>query len=204
MFALQQLGPILWCRHTEMASTGNRRCIISVRSCACQIRTHHEYNGGIHKSARIVAKHHAVQMHQFILDWLLEQVCVDPRPSALNMTLPAFAIERVRRKRLSIDTCYRSISSKPAARRCSWRSTGQTDGQTDGHTDRQTDRQTDTWSLHRFRFLGWRPSAVLDFLNWNFQQPCTSETLCIILPNFVEVGHTVAGIAIFAFFSVEM
>ena len=164
MFALQQLGPILWCRHTEMASTGNRRCIISVRSCACQIRTHHEYNGGIHKSARIVAKHHAVQMHQFILDWLLEQVCVDPRPSALNMTLPAFATERVRRKRLSIDTCCRSISSKPAARRCSWRSTGQTDGQTDGHTD----RQTDTWSLHRFRFLGWRPSAVFRFFKLKF------------------------------------
>ena len=35
----------------------------------------------------------------------LEPVCVEPRPSALNMTLPAFAAGR-RRLHLSIDISY--------------------------------------------------------------------------------------------------
>ena len=56
------------------------------------------------------------------------QVCVEPRPSALNMTLPAFAAERGRLQETSIDSWYMvpaaidryllpALSSKPAARR---------------------------------------------------------------------------------------
>jgi len=64
----------------------------------------------------------------------MEQVCVQPRFSAVNMTLPAFAA--VRRAAapllLSAGACRRSISparmalsSKLAARRCCFRSIGQ-------------------------------------------------------------------------------
>ena len=61
-----------------------------------------------------------------------KQVCVEPRPSALNMTLPAFAAERgLQACQLSIDICCRR-PLQLAARRCCCRSTGQTDGRTDG------------------------------------------------------------------------
>jgi len=44
------------------------------------------------------------------------RVCVQPLPSAVNVTLPAFAAERWRLLHgLSIDS--RALSSKPAARR---------------------------------------------------------------------------------------
>ena len=59
----------------------------------------------------------------------MKQVCVEPRPSARNMTLPAFAAERERRvpavDRYPLQAP--AISSKPAARREG------TDRQTDGH-----------------------------------------------------------------------
>ena len=35
---------------------------------------------------------------------LWKQVCVEPRPSALNMTLPAFAAERRRLQQISVDS----------------------------------------------------------------------------------------------------
>jgi len=80
-----------------------------------------------------------------------EQVdAVEPRPSALNMTLPAFAAERGRLQEISIDDWYTvpaaidrpapALSSKLAACRCCCRSTGQTDVLTDGRTpERYTD-----------------------------------------------------------------
>ena len=65
-----------------------------------------------------------------------QQLCVEPPPSALNVTLPAFAAESRRphpRARI-----YRSISvadagaqQQPAGRHCCCRSMGQTDGRTD-------------------------------------------------------------------------
>jgi len=69
-----------------------------------------------------------------------EQVCVQPPPSALNVTLPAFAAGAERRRllhcarscRLIHPPAHRALSSKPAARRCCCRSMGQTDGRTDG------------------------------------------------------------------------
>ena len=59
---------------------------------------------------------------------------VEPRPSALNMTLPVFAAERRRLLQISIDSCWyaapadacASAHCKPVARRCRCRSTGQT------------------------------------------------------------------------------
>jgi len=77
-----------------------------------------------------------VQFRLQCLAYAFQQVCVEPRPSVLNMTLPAFAAERRRLQQISIDSRY----SAPAAinqqtrRRCC-RSTVQTDGQTDGRTD---------------------------------------------------------------------
>jgi len=68
-------------------------------------------------------------------DCIAKQVCVEPRPSALDMTLPAFAAER-RRRVPAIDRYLLqapALSSKPAARRCCSRSTGRKDGRTDGH-----------------------------------------------------------------------
>jgi len=74
-----------------------------------------------------------------------EEVCVEPRPSALNMTLPAFAAERGRLQQISIDSWYaapaaidRSAAHARAQQQPSHmpfccRSTGQTDRQTDGH-----------------------------------------------------------------------
>ena len=59
-----------------------------------------------------------------------QKVCDEPRPSALNMTLPAFAAERERLQQVTIDSRYTAfaavdrylkpapaLSSKPAARR---------------------------------------------------------------------------------------
>ena len=62
-----------------------------------------------------------------------EQVCVEPPPSALNMTLPAFVAERWRlqhgaRSYLSMSPADRALSSKPAGHRRRGR---QTDGRTD-------------------------------------------------------------------------
>jgi len=66
---------------------------------------------------------------------LVKQVCVEPRPLAVNMTLLTFAAERSaaaaapggRRDRLI--SCRRAHSSKPAARCCS-EQMGQTVGRT--------------------------------------------------------------------------
>jgi len=63
-----------------------------------------------------------------------EQVCVEPRPSALDVTLPAFAAERRRLQLVRVARSYRPISplsSKPAGRRCCYRSMGQTNGRMD-------------------------------------------------------------------------
>jgi len=62
-----------------------------------------------------------------------EQVCVEPPPSALNMTLPAFVAERWRLQHgahsyLSMSPADRALSSKPAGHRRRGR---QTDGRTD-------------------------------------------------------------------------
>jgi len=59
-----------------------------------------------------------------------QQVCVQPRPSAVNATLPAFAAERRRLCYWVISAAHRALSSKPAARRCFCRSMGRTDGRT--------------------------------------------------------------------------
>jgi len=67
------------------------------------------------------------------------QVCVERRPSDLNMTLPTFAANRMRRVP-GIDRYLLkapALSSKPAARRSCCRPTRQTDG------------RTNTQSLHR-------------------------------------------------------
>ena len=58
-----------------------------------------------------------------------KEVGVEPRTSALNMTLPAAAARAL----AAIDRYLLQapeLSSKPAARRCCCRSTGQTDGRT--------------------------------------------------------------------------
>ena len=70
----------------------------------------------------------------------LQQVCVQPRPWAVNVTLPTYAAERPAAAPLLLGAgfrCCRSIfpartalSSKPVARRCCCRSMGQTDGRT--------------------------------------------------------------------------
>jgi len=84
----------------------------------------------------------------------LKQVRVEPRPSALNTMLLAFAAKRGRLREIrdagarsyrSISPLARSaLSSKPAARRCCYQSTGQTDGQTDIRMDGRTpDRYID-------------------------------------------------------------
>jgi len=76
------------------------------------------------------------------------QVCVQPRSSAVRMTLPAFAAERRAAASLlmvyvapapaAVGLYLRSLSSKPAACRCCCRLTGQKD-----------DGQADAWPLHR-------------------------------------------------------
>jgi len=66
----------------------------------------------------------------------LKEVCVQPRPSAVNTTLPAFAAERRAAAPLllgagrcrSISAARTALSSKPAARRCCCPSMGQMDG----------------------------------------------------------------------------
>jgi len=67
----------------------------------------------------------------------LQQVCVQPRISAVNVTLSAFSAERraatpVLLSAPAAGTRRRALSSKPAGHRCCCGSTGQTDGQTDG------------------------------------------------------------------------
>jgi len=88
-----------------------------------------------------VHRHSESQVHKLHV----KQIFVQPRPSAVNMTLPAFAAEcraeggmpTARRAplMLSAGACYQSISpsrgalsSKPAGRRCCCRSMRQTDG----------------------------------------------------------------------------
>jgi len=66
---------------------------------------------------------------------LIEQVCVEPPPSAFDITLPAFAAERRRlqhgtRSWRSISPANRARRSKPAVAVV-------------GRWDKQTDRQTD-------------------------------------------------------------
>ena len=62
-------------------------------------------------------------------------VCFEPPPSALKVTLPAFAAERRRLQhgarscRSTYPACM-ALSSKPAGRRCCCRLTRQTDGRT--------------------------------------------------------------------------
>jgi len=68
--------------------------------------------------------------------WLYSRVCVEPPPSALNKTLPAFAAERRRlwhsaRGCRSISPVRRALSSKPTGRCCCCWSVGQIDGRTD-------------------------------------------------------------------------
>ena len=70
----------------------------------------------------------------------IQQECVEPPPSALNMTLSAPAAERRRLQQgagsyRSISPAGRALSSKKTTgHRCYCRSMGQTDGQTDGRT----------------------------------------------------------------------
>ena len=63
---------------------------------------------------------------------------LEPRSSAHNMTLPAFAAERRHLEQISIDNYgtgrSRAPSSKPAAQRCCCRSMGRTDRRTDRRT----------------------------------------------------------------------
>jgi len=40
------------------------------------------------------------------------QVCIEPRSSALNMTLPASAAERRRLQNMSTDSCMRCVSTQ--------------------------------------------------------------------------------------------
>ena len=62
------------------------------------------------------------------------QVCVQPRLSDDDVTLPAFAAEH--RRLLSIDiSCPRRAQQQTATRCCCCRSTGQTDGRADGRTE---------------------------------------------------------------------
>jgi len=67
----------------------------------------------------------------------IEEVRVEPRPSALNITLPAYAAERrLQAYRLSIDICCRrprSAANQPNAAAAVDRRHRQTDGRTDGH-----------------------------------------------------------------------
>jgi len=63
---------------------------------------------------------------------LWKQVSVQPRVSAVNITLPAFVAGRRCRRCRSISPARTALSSKPAARRGCCRLTGQTDRQTDG------------------------------------------------------------------------
>jgi len=59
---------------------------------------------------------------------VLIQVYTEPPPSAVNMTLPAFAAEL---RRLQHDACpQQALSRKPACNRSCCRSTGHTDGLT--------------------------------------------------------------------------
>jgi len=70
--------------------------------------------------------------------FLLLQVCVEPRPSVLNMTLPAFAAECGRRSEISIDICCPrpnlcSAANQPHAAVAVDRRDRRTDGRTPDH-----------------------------------------------------------------------
>ena len=77
-----------------------------------------------------------------------QRVSVEPPSSALNMTLPAFAVERRRlqhsaRSYRSISPARRVLGSKPASCRCCSRSLGQTDRRMD-MSDRYRDSASHT------------------------------------------------------------
>jgi len=67
-------------------------------------------------------------------------------------------------------------------------------------------RSVPSWDISIFRFSSWRLSAILDFWNWNFLTALYfRDTFCVIVPNFVEISHTVAEISqFFTFFCSEM
>ena len=97
-------------------------------------------------SGRVSVSASAADHVRVAADRLNSAASVEPRPSALNMTLPAFAAERRRSQEISVDSWYAaprrsrlSIDiSKPAAHCCCYRSIELTD-----------DRRTDTRPLHR-------------------------------------------------------
>ena len=78
---------------------------------------------------------------------LHQQVCVEPPPSAFNMTLPAFAAERGRLQHGA--RSHRLISAADAGAQQQTRRP-QLLLSVDG-TDRRTDRRTDARPLHRPR-----------------------------------------------------
>ena len=73
-----------------------------------------------------------------------KHVCIEPPPSALNVTLPAIAAERRRtcstvRAAIDRSRASRALSNKPADRCCCCRSMGETGGRS----------RTDARALHR-------------------------------------------------------
>ena len=83
----------------------------------------------------------------------LQQVCVGPPSSALNMTLPAFAAERRRLQQMSTDSSARSYRSISADSARAQQQTGRTPPLLSiDATERRTDGQTDGHrTLHRSR-----------------------------------------------------
>ena len=91
----------------------------------------------------------------------INRVCVRRRPSAMNMTQPAFAAVRCQSIRLARGT----LSSKPAARCSGCRTTGQTAGRTDGRTsDRCIDPAPHTmWALSSTQYSEWSRGHEISF-----------------------------------------
>ena len=81
-----------------------------------------------------------------------KRVCVEPPPSALNTTLPAFAAKRTRLQ-LSTDIC-RKRAQQQINRTPLLLLIDGTDGRTDGRTD--------TRPLHRPCMLGMRAASISD------------------------------------------